>query len=342
MTYRLVEGPRLQQRRTRTEATTPATKKMMVVIKNPIGRPFLPYDSISSSAASCPLFSDRPTRMWVLKSQMAQAARLNLRLQKELKLLVTDPPHGVSLPSLSDNPNLPSVSLLSIEAQIEGPEETVYSKGIFTVKIQGAWQPSMNILTVLTSIRLLLSEPNPDDALMAETSREFKYNKHVFDQKARTWTERYANPGSTGRSSDHALSTSLNVAPSEHIHEIPANEIHRRHKKLRLTCQDLSANPTTPTGISNNDENQNVVPTQRRSVSDRQQTSSSRFEWLLCASATVHKRSLDEQHAEEAVKDDPKRVEPSPEFLETIIVSDSEESDDEDDPPSQFLRKKIV
>lgn len=40
----------------------------MVVIKNPIGRPFLPYDSISSSAASCPLFSDRPTRMWVLKS----------------------------------------------------------------------------------------------------------------------------------------------------------------------------------------------------------------------------------------------------------------------------------
>lgn len=131
-------------------------------------------------------------------------------------------------------------------------------------------------------------------------------------------------------------------APSEHIHEIPANEIHRRHKKLRLTGQDLSANPTTPTGISNNDENQNVVPTQRRSVSDRQQTSSSRFEWSLCASATVHKRSLDEQHAEEAVKDDPKQVEPSPEFLETIIVSDSEESDDEGDPPSQFLRKKIV
>lgn len=48
---------------------------------------------------------------------MAQAARLNLRLQKELKLLMTDPPHGVSLPSLSDNPNLPSVSLLSIEAR---------------------------------------------------------------------------------------------------------------------------------------------------------------------------------------------------------------------------------
>ncbi|RWV88494.1 hypothetical protein GW17_00049412 [Ensete ventricosum] len=134
---------------------------------------------------------------------MAQAARLNLRLQKELKLLMTDPPHGVSLPSLSDKPNLPALSLLSIEAR-----KTPIS--------QGAWQPSMNISTVLTSIRLLLSEPNPDDALMAETSREFKYNKHVFEQKARTWTERYANPGSTGRSSDHAISTSLNVV----IHSI--------------------------------------------------------------------------------------------------------------------------
>lgn len=33
---------------------------------------------------------------------------------------------------------------------------------------QGAWQPSLNISTVLTSIGLLLSEPNPDDGLMCE------------------------------------------------------------------------------------------------------------------------------------------------------------------------------
>lgn len=33
---------------------------------------------------------------------------------------------------------------------------------------QGAWQPSLNISTVLTSIGLLLSEPNPDDGLMPE------------------------------------------------------------------------------------------------------------------------------------------------------------------------------
>lgn len=34
--------------------------------------------------------------------------------------------------------------------------------------LQGAWQPSLNISTVLTSIGLLLSEPNPDDGLMHE------------------------------------------------------------------------------------------------------------------------------------------------------------------------------
>ncbi|KAM1148834.1 hypothetical protein TB2_029052 [Malus domestica] len=39
-----------------------------------------------------------------------------------------------------------------------------------------AWQPSLNISTVLTSIGLLLDEPNPDDGLMCEASREFKYN----------------------------------------------------------------------------------------------------------------------------------------------------------------------
>lgn len=47
---------------------------------------------------------------------MAQAARLNLRMQKELKLLLSDPPPGVSLPLLSDNDSSSSSSLSIIEA----------------------------------------------------------------------------------------------------------------------------------------------------------------------------------------------------------------------------------
>jgi ubiquitin-protein ligase len=33
---------------------------------------------------------------------------------------------------------------------------------------QGAWKPSINIATMLTSIQQLLGDPNPDDALDAD------------------------------------------------------------------------------------------------------------------------------------------------------------------------------
>ncbi|KAJ0030362.1 hypothetical protein Pint_13165 [Pistacia integerrima] len=166
---------------------------------------------------------------------MAQAARLNLRMQKELKLLLSDPPPGSSFPFLSADSDLTSLS--TIHAHIEGPQGTVYAKGVFEIKIQiperypfqppsvtfatpiyhpnidnggricldilslppkGAWQPSLNISTVLTSIGLLLSEPNPDDGLMCEASREYKYNRQAFDQKARSMTEKYAKAGAAG------------------------------------------------------------------------------------------------------------------------------------------------
>lgn len=40
------------------------------------------------------------------------------------------------------------------------------------VSLQGAWRPSLNISTLLTSIQLLMAEPNPDDPLMADIVRE--------------------------------------------------------------------------------------------------------------------------------------------------------------------------
>ncbi|XP_021903281.1 uncharacterized protein LOC110818646 isoform X2 [Carica papaya] len=204
---------------------------------------------------------------------MVQAARLSLRMQKELKLLLTDPPPGALFPFLTSDFDVSSLSsidarslpfhlnlfsliihflkyihlihvhyLLSLHVvftEIEGPEGTVYANGIFNIKIQiperypfqppivtfatpiyhpnidnggricldilnlppkGAWQPSLNISTVLTSIGLLLSEPNPDDGLMCEASKEYKYNRQVFDQKARSMTEKYAKAGTSGNS----------------------------------------------------------------------------------------------------------------------------------------------
>ncbi|GAB2300359.1 hypothetical protein Dimus_034400 [Dionaea muscipula] len=167
----------------------------------------------------------------------SQAARLCLRMQKEIKLLLADPPLGAAFPLLSSKP---ADSLSIIDAELPGPEGTVYAGGIFQIKVQipdryplqppivtfvtpiyhpnidnggricldilnlppkGAWQPSLNLSTVLISIGLLLVEPNPDDGLMCEASKEYKYNRQVFDHKARSMTEKYAKPRSGGSSS---------------------------------------------------------------------------------------------------------------------------------------------
>ncbi|KAL6536571.1 hypothetical protein OROGR_013143 [Orobanche gracilis] len=197
---------------------------------------------------------------------MAQAARLSVRMHKELKLLLTDPPPGASFPTLSDDHSFPS--LTSIDSILQGPGGTVYANGLFKIKIQiperypfqppvvtfatpiyhpnidnggricldilnlppkpikveqdneysglnytGAWQPSLNISTVLTSIGLLLSEPNPDDGLMHEASREYKYNRQAFDQNARRMTDKYARVGeSEGSRGSH--DSQLHAGPS--------------------------------------------------------------------------------------------------------------------------------
>lgn len=39
--------------------------------------------------------------------------------------------------------------------------------------VHGAWQPLLKIATVLTSIGLLLSDPNPNNGLMAELVSTF-------------------------------------------------------------------------------------------------------------------------------------------------------------------------
>ncbi|XP_017630396.1 probable ubiquitin-conjugating enzyme E2 37 [Gossypium arboreum] len=64
---------------------------------------------------------------------MAQAARLKLRMQKELKLLLVDPPHGASFPTLSSRHDINPRPCCLTEI---GPEEIFYSKGIFKIKIQ--------------------------------------------------------------------------------------------------------------------------------------------------------------------------------------------------------------
>ncbi|XP_024431935.2 ubiquitin-conjugating enzyme E2 T [Desmodus rotundus] len=169
------------------------------------------------------------------------------RLRRELSLLATEPPPGITCWQDADQPGL--------RAQIIGGANTPYDKGVFTLEVvvperypfeppqirfltpiyhpnidsagricldilklppKGAWRPSLSIATVLASIQLLMAEPNPDDPLMADISAEFKYNKPVFLENARQWTEKHArqrqmageeetpgNPSAAGDSAAH-------------------------------------------------------------------------------------------------------------------------------------------
>lgn len=146
------------------------------------------------------------------------------RVKKELERLKKDPPHGVSC--------WPKEGRIDcLEAKLIGAKDTAYEGGVFKLEIrlpdrypfeppqvkfitkiyhpnidsagricldvlksppQGSWKPSQNISTILTSIQLLLSEPNPDDGLMADISQEYKHNRPAFLRKAKEWVGLYA------------------------------------------------------------------------------------------------------------------------------------------------------
>ncbi|DAZ96369.1 TPA: hypothetical protein N0F65_010736 [Lagenidium giganteum] len=157
---------------------------------------------------------------------------MRARMRKELQMLETDPPHGVSAWPVDDR-------IDRLEAQILGPEDSPYEKGVFhldieiperypfeppkvtfktpifhpniddagricldTLKMQpkGSWLPSVNISTLLTTIRLLMSEPNADDGLMPEVTNLYKHNIELFNRKAAEHTHRHARKSETMRS----------------------------------------------------------------------------------------------------------------------------------------------
>jgi ubiquitin-conjugating enzyme E2 T len=161
------------------------------------------------------------------------------RIAKELSQLQKDPPPGIACSSIED-------SLEKLEASIIGVSGTPYAQGVFQLEVvvperypfeppkirfltpiyhpnidtegricldvlkpppSGAWKPSWNLATVLSSIQQLMSEANPDDGLIAEIvcfnpndhlpchaskSEEYKSNRAMFDRKARDHTLQHA------------------------------------------------------------------------------------------------------------------------------------------------------
>lgn len=145
-----------------------------------------------------------------------------------------DPPHGVTAWYCEDCAD-------EIDAVVQGPTDSPYESASFKLRIsipsnypfappkvrfttpiyhpnidsggricldvlkmppQGSWKPSQNLSTVLTSIYLLMAEPNPDDGLMPEITKEYRENRARFIEKARASSSQHAllSPKEGGRS----------------------------------------------------------------------------------------------------------------------------------------------
>ena len=195
------------------------------------------------------------------------------RVKKELERLKKDPPYGVSC--------WPKEGRIDcLEAKLVGAKETAYEGGVFKLEIrlpdrypfeppqvkfitkiyhpnidsagricldvlksppQGSWKPSQNLSTILISIQLLLSEPNPDDGLMADISQEYKQNRPAFLKKAKEWVGLYATADQTSCMIDQETMKSLT---SENFSDpsIPPTRTERGESNVlvlkNLTSQD--------------------------------------------------------------------------------------------------------
>jgi ubiquitin-conjugating enzyme E2 T len=143
------------------------------------------------------------------------AARL-ARLGKELERLANDPGPGVSAWPVNDSMN-------NLEAQIDGPDDSPFANSTYSLSVeipdrypfepprvrfltpiyhpnidsdgricldtlkmqpQGSWSPSMNINTVLLTIRILMGSPNADDGLVPDITEEYKRDRNLWWRKA--------------------------------------------------------------------------------------------------------------------------------------------------------------
>ena len=163
-----------------------------------------------------------------------------MRVQKELKMIYEEPPPGISAWASGD-------SLSELEAIICGAEGTPYASGRFRLQLsmpvrypfeppkvqfvtpiyhpnidsagricldtlnlppKGAWKPSLNISTVLSSLQLLMSEPNPDDGLMVDITSQYINDRALFERCAIEHTRRHAVGAEAGSSSGDSVSAS--------------------------------------------------------------------------------------------------------------------------------------
>ena len=59
--------------------------------------------------------------------------------------------------------------------------------------LKDQWSPALTISKVLLSLCSLLTDPNPDDPLVPEIARQYKFERVAHDLTAREWVVKYAS-----------------------------------------------------------------------------------------------------------------------------------------------------
>ncbi|MES1920486.1 Ubiquitin-conjugating enzyme E2 D1, partial [Bonamia ostreae] len=59
--------------------------------------------------------------------------------------------------------------------------------------LKDQWSPALTISKVLLSVCSLLTDPNPDDPLVAEAASIFKRDVNQYNKIAREWTTKFAS-----------------------------------------------------------------------------------------------------------------------------------------------------
>eukprot|EP00343_Euplotes_focardii_P007421 CAMPEP_0205824322 /NCGR_PEP_ID=MMETSP0206-20130828/20416_1 /ASSEMBLY_ACC=CAM_ASM_000279 /TAXON_ID=36767 /ORGANISM="Euplotes focardii, Strain TN1" /LENGTH=148 /DNA_ID=CAMNT_0053122335 /DNA_START=39 /DNA_END=485 /DNA_ORIENTATION=+ len=143
------------------------------------------------------------------------------RLGREFQTISSSPPGFVKAVQLvADN-------LFKWRAQIEGPEDSPYKGGVFTMEIEipneypfkpprvkfltkvyhpniksdgsvcaeilnNNWSPQMKIQEVLLTMSTLLGQPNPDTPLEADIAQQYQNDREKFNKIAKDWTKKHA------------------------------------------------------------------------------------------------------------------------------------------------------
>ena len=168
------------------------------------------------------------------------------RVRKELKMLYEEPPPGISAWAREED------SLREIDAVICGAEGTPYAGGHFKLQLsmpqrypfeppkvlfvtpiyhpnidsagricldilnmppKGAWKPSLNLSTVLSSLQLLMSEPNAEDGLMVDVTHQYINDHARFVRTAAEHTRRHAKSDAPADDGAAASTEASGAAP---------------------------------------------------------------------------------------------------------------------------------